>query len=137
MGVSFVESKTFTITGIIFLKKYKIIDVQKKTLADIHKAIEEGKQSASSPLTGIATVCCLDNILSAGGILSSPDEIASFTLGSPYRSVCICGEEEQPKACTQARITVAYNALKLNEVSSNELVASFKKFMENPEFLLE
>lgn len=105
-------------------------------MLDIHKAVENGKQNGPTALTGIATVCCLDNILSAGGILSSPEEIASFTLGSPFRTICV-DDNEQPKACTQAKITIAYNAVKLNEISSNALLVSFKKFMENPEFLLE
>lgn len=87
-------------------------------------------------MSGIATVCCLDDVLSAGGILSSPNELATFTVGSPYRTVCV-NDEDQPQACTRARIHIAYNATKLNEVSSNDLLESIKKFMENPEFLLE
>ena len=106
------------------------------SLLDIHKAVEAGRQAPATPLTGLATVCCLDDVLSAGGILSSAAELATFTLGSPYHSVCV-DEEGQPRPCSQARVNVAYNALKLNEVTSHDLVATFSKFMENPEFLLE
>lgn len=98
--------------------------------------MEAGKQAPAAPLSGVATVCCLDDILSAGGILSSPEELATFTLGSPYHTVAV-DEAGAPKQCSQARVTVAYNALRLNEVTSNELVSTFTKFVENPEFLLE
>ena len=108
-------------------------------MLDIHKAIEEGRNnSVQSPLTGVATVCCLSDVMSAGGMLSSFDEIATFTLGSPYQALSVEeGKEGQLRMYKSAKLNLSYNALKLNEVSSNIVLETFKKFMENPEFLLE
>ena len=46
-----------------------MIDVQKKTLLDIHKAIEAGKTGESLPLTGNVTVSIVDAVDCAGGML--------------------------------------------------------------------
>ena len=76
-----------------------MIDVQKKTLLDIHKAIEAGKTGESLPLTGNVTVSIVDAVDCAGGMLSSPDEMGTLTLGEPYKTVHV-EEDETITACS-------------------------------------
>ena len=116
---------------------FSIPDVQKKSLKEIHDAIEAGKKSPSQPLRGHVTVCALEGVMSAGGILTSPDEIGTITLGAPFKAVRVSEEDNRPVACTLGKVHFALNALKVNEFSGNQLLASFKRYIENPEFLLE
>ena len=113
--------------------------MQKKSLLAIHEAIEAGKKAgASSPLSGVMTVCAIDNVMSAGGILSSAQEMGTITLGSPFRAVKVSEDgDDKIESCVMRRVNLAYNALKLDEIRSNAIMTAFKSFMENPEFLME
>ena len=103
-----------------------MIDVQKKTLLDIHKAIEAGKTGESLPLTGNVTVSIVDAVDCAGGMLSSPDEMGTLTLG-----------DETITACSMQNYNFSFNAMKLDELQCNSILSSFKAFIENPEYLME
>jgi len=113
-----------------------VIDVQKKTLLDIHKAIEAGKTGESLPLTGNVTVSIVDAVDCAGGMLSSPDEMGTLTLGEPYKTVHV-EEDETITACSMQNYNFSFNAMKLDELQCNSILSSFKAFIENPEYLME
>ena len=74
----------------------------------------------------------------SSGILSSQQEVGTITLGSPYSTVRVSEDgEAKIERCVMEKVHFAYNALKLDEISGNEVMSAFKSFMENPEFLME
>lgn len=132
--------------------------MQRKNLLDIHNEIEASKNVASSaPLSGDITVSVVNAVECAGGILSSPTELGSLTLGEPYMAMVVDddiedieeesreeGVEEEVelkmpsiKACAQSNYNFSFNGLKLDEVKGQAILRSFKSFVENPEFLME
>lgn len=102
--------------------------MQKKSLLAIHEAIEAGKKAGKSmPLSGAITVCSLENVMSGGGILSSQQEVGTITLGSPYSTVRVSEDgEDKIERCVMEKVHFAYNALKLDEISGNEVMSAFK-----------
>lgn len=132
------DALSFTIPGVCHACKSRV-EVQKKSLLAIHEAIEAGKKAGKSmPLSGAITVCSLENVMSGGGILSSQQEVGTITLGSPYSTVRVSEDgEAKIERCVMEKVHFAYNALKLDEISGNEVMIAFKSFMENPEFLME
>lgn len=171
VGIDYTGSTCFTIRGRFERKsggisithcwiwKSLFLDVQRKNLLDIHNEIEDSKKAASSapsaPLSGDITVSVVNAVECAGGILSSPTELGSLTLGEPYMAMVVDDdiEEEEDreesveedvdvkmpsiKACAQSNYNFSFNGLKLDEVKGQAILRSFKSFVENPEFLME
>lgn len=170
VGIDYTGSTCFTIRGRFEWKSGDIaithcwigkswsLDVQRKNLLDIHNEIEASKNVASSaPLSGDITVSVVNAVECAGGILSSPTELGSLTLGEPYMAMVVDddiedieeesreeGVEEEVelkmpsiKACAQSNYNFSFNGLKLDEVKGQAILRSFKSFVENPEFLME
>ena len=126
--------------------------MQKKNLLDIHNEIESAKtmEAESAPLSGDVTVSVVNAVECAGGILSSPGELGSLTLGEPYKTMMVEeegdidsdeveGEMKMPsiKACVQSNYDFSFNGLKMDEVKGQAILRAFKSFVENPEFLME
>ena len=127
--------------------------MQKKNLLDIHNEIESAKtvEAASSPLSGDITVSVVNAVECAGGILSSPSELGSLTLGEPYKTMVVEEEVEEEsveneememkmpsiKACVQSNYNFSFNGLKMDEVKGQAILRAFTSFVENPEFLME
>lgn len=114
--------------------------MQKLNVLDIHNAIQKQRDAPAAtpaaPLSGIVTVNVLENVLSAGGILSWAQELGTVTVGSPVRSVAV-DEEEKMGVCVKSEVDFTFNATKMSEVEGYEVLGAFKKMMEAPEFLLE
>ena len=115
---------------------HKLIDVQMKSLLDSHNAIEAGIKGESTPLTGNITVSILNTVDCAGGMLSSPNEVGTLTLGEPYKTVRV-EDDETVATCSMQNYNFSFNAMKLDELRSNSILSSFKAFIENPEYLME
>ena len=114
--------------------------MQKLNILDIHNAIQKMRDAPAdapaAPVSGIVTVNVLENVVSAGGILSCAQELVTVTIGSPVRSVVV-DEEEKMSACVKSEVDFTVNAVKMSEVEGYEVLGTFKKMMETPEFLLE
>ena len=134
------------------LNSTNCVDVQQKNLLDIHNEIESAKtmETGSIPLSGDITVSVVNAVECAGGILSSPGELGSLTLGEPYKTTVVEedvdiengeveGEMKMPsiKACVQSNYNFSFNGLKMDEVKGQAILRAFKSFVENPEFLME
>ena len=111
------------------VKSFTISNVQRMNILDIHSTIEESRTSTTVPLHGIVTVCVLDNVPSAGGILSIPQELGTVTIGRPVKSVSV-GEDDKLQCCARSAVDLTFNAAKLDEVEGNAVLSAFKTFME-------
>ena len=78
----------------------------------------------------------LNTVDCAGGMLSSPNEVGTLTLGEPYKTVRV-EDDETVATCSMQNYNFSFNAMKLDELRSNSILSSFKAFIENPEYLME